>query len=494
MPAKRLYSVLVIFMSVLITITECISVIKFNSLINDSLLRLILGTDMLEASEFISMYLGWQICLFFSLIIIICLILFYGISKKQSDIQCRLQNNGYLNSILCVILFLGLGLSAYRFTQSQTFFKSITPIHRFCIASNAAVNSFIYQRKAEQFRETHVPELTKNDSSIKNIIIVIGESSSKYHMGLYGYELPTTPCLNKLYENKHLIPFKDVISSSTQTFVSINRMFSFADRNTPIINSVWYEKGLLPDIMKAAGYKTYWISNQEAPLLNDDICDYVYCRKDALASEITSGLYDERLLEVIDSSINKNDRKRFVVIHFWGSHFIYKLRYPKNCAIFNASDEKEGWTIEQKQLISEYDNSIRYTDSILCSIIERFKNEESILLYVSDHGEEVYNFRNFAGRSPDKINRYMLDIPMLFYMSDKFMMNYPQKKVAIETSFARPYETDNLIHTILDLADIKTVSFDSTKSIINPLFSLKQKRIVNDCDYDSNFKNSNYTL
>lgn len=241
-------------------------------------------------------------------------------------------------------------------------------------------------------------------------------------MSLYGYPLKTTPSLDSL--GGEIFRYKDVISSSSSTFVSINNMFSFANNDTSLGLS-WYKKGNLPDIMKVAGYKTYWISNQTAPFLSDDICDVVVYRDKEVAEELKDELYDEQILFLLKDSISRSDSIRFVVVHLWGSHFTYKKRYPSEYSVFSAKNEIKGKTEEQKQCIAEYDNSVLYNDYIVSSIIRFFQEEESLIIYVSDHGEEVYDFRNFAGRYPDKVTRYMLEIPMLVYVSDSLKNHYP---------------------------------------------------------------------
>ena len=44
--------------------------------------------------------------------------------------------------------------------------------------------------------------------------------------------------------------------------------------------------------------------------------------------------------------------------------------------------------------------------------------------------------------------------------------------------------TDDMIHTVLDIADIHTADFDPTKSIISRSFNKLRPRIFDDKDYD----------
>ena len=51
--------------------------------------------------------------------------------------------------------------------------------------------------------------------------------------------------------------------------------------------------------------------------------------------------------------------------------------------------------------------------------------------------------------------------------------------------------TDDLIHTILDIVQIKTKEFDETRSIINEKYNSSRKRIFSGKDYDTYWKNKN---
>lgn len=388
-----------------------------------------------------------------------------------------------------MVLGIEIVLFAYRGTQKYIFYKSIVPVHRLYSSFREARKGRLLEEDACRFRLEHEIELTKNQSSIQNIVFVVGESLSKHHMQLYGYDLPTTPHLSKMKTDGVLYTYDDVITSSIETYKSLENIFSFMNNDTSNAREKWYEKGLLPDIMKKAGYRTYWISNQESPLLSDDICDYVYCRKNAIASEVRDGFYDENLLPVLDSVLKENTcTKRFFVIHLWGSHFSYKLRYPSAYDQFTPEDILLGETLKQKQTVAEYDNSVLYNDYIVSSIINRFVDDETILFYLSDHGEEIYDFRDYAGRSVEMLNRYVLEIPMLVYMSEGFKCKYPDKYKEVISSLERPYESDDIIHTILDVSDIETSFYDPSKSILNPLFDSSRKRYAYGKDYDLIFK------
>jgi heptose-I-phosphate ethanolaminephosphotransferase len=65
---------------------------------------------------------------------------------------------------------------------------------------------------------------------------------------------------------------------------------------------------------------------------------------------------------------------------------------------------------------------------------------------------------------------------------------YPQKWSAINAAVNRPYMTDDMIHTVLDIADIKTTEYDPAKSVINPAFDASRPRMVQGRNYDTDIR------
>lgn len=87
------------------------------------------------------------------------------------------------------------------------------------------------------------------------VVWLIGESTNRSNMSLYGYGRRTTPMLDAM--RNQLIVFQDVISSEPATMSSLMKMFTPADLVSP---DAWYSK---PDVLmlaEEAGYKTFWIS------------------------------------------------------------------------------------------------------------------------------------------------------------------------------------------------------------------------------------------
>ena len=282
-------------------------------------------------------------------------------------------------------------------------------------------------------------------------------------MQLYGYRLATTPRLNERYERGEIFRFTDTIACANNTAPAMARIFTFAEKEEP--QNDWYLKANLFDILRRTNYHTVWLSNQSPLGLWGNFDRYFSARCDEkFFIESEDKLQKQRqidgvLLPVLDEFLAAaSAEKNFYLIHLYGTHVIYKERYPSDFEKFSAKDidkPEESW----RQVTAEYDNAV--------------------LIYISDHGMEVFEGRNFTGHSSEeKGNVHMIEIPALIWASKSFRERYPEKISAITAAIDRPYRTDYLIHTILDLMDIRTTSFDETKSIINKNFE-PRPRIYN---------------
>ncbi|WP_289185083.1 sulfatase-like hydrolase/transferase, partial [Helicobacter japonicus] len=139
-------------------------------------------------------------------------------------------------------------------------------------------------------------------------------------------------------------------------------------------------------------------------------------------------------------------------------------------------------------------NATLYGDFILSEIIKRFERSDSIVIYFSDHGEEIYDFRNFIGHSDSKISRFMVEIPFIIYVSDSFIQKHPQLYKRIQKAQNQKYMNDDLMHTLLDIAGISLNGYESQRSLLatNKAFLKSRMRKVGDKsnvkDYDKELK------
>ena len=192
--------------------------------------------------------------------------------------------------------------------------------------------------------------------------------------------------------------------------------------------------------------------------------------------------FDEALLPLLDSALThtSDNGKTFFVVHTYGTHGIYANRYPHNR--FSHFTEKSGkyQSMEKKtrQIVAEYDNAVLYHDWVIDQVLLRFQKKKAIVLYISDHGEEVFDdpAHPFHGHAELRASQPMVEIPMFVWASPSFHTAYPKLIQQITNSLSLPYMTDDIIHTVLDMLSISTSEFDPKRSLINPLYNRKRLR------------------
>lgn len=343
-----------------------------------------------------------------------------------------------------------------------------------------AINDMQQLKQMRQRGNTH-PKLLKNNSTIPYVVYILGESTTRNHMGIYGYHLQTTPYLSNLEKTGDLVKFTDVISPNGHTMEVLEKLFTFYRQGA---KGKWYEYTDLFSILNQAGYYTTWLSNQESSGIYGnngrfyaDRCksDSFVCIRDT-KSDFTEP-YDEYLLPLLDQTLKQTKPKRFIVLHLMGTHLEYENRYPKTFKTFSTNVE-QGENNKIKETKAAYDTAVRYNDSIVNAIINRFKDKNSLIIYTSDHGEDVMEInKKIAGHGDIDINNHKVEIPMLVYMSKTFQKNYPYITNRIRLSAHHPFMTDDMIHSILDLMEIQTKEYSPSLSIFNKQFNNKRKRI-----------------
>ena len=180
--------------------------------------------------------------------------------------------------------------------------------------------------------------------------------------------------------------------------------------------------------------------------------------------------------------------------HLFGQHVKAKDRYPQEFECFHASDYPERTELNenQRQEVAEYDNATRYNDYVVDKIISLFKEQDAIVIYFSDHGDEVNDYRPRIGRSYDfadmesKGFHCQFDVPFVIYVTDLFKQNHPDIVQEIEMSTNRRFMTDDLPHLVLYLAGIDCQWYNSQRNLISHDFQNNRQRLVsaNRIDYD----------
>ena len=214
---------------------------------------------------------------------------------------------------------------------------------------------------------------------VKNIVLIIGESLQRGHMSLYGYGIRTTPLLEGLEASGNLIKFSDTISPYATTNQVLMRLLNFSNYESER-QKAWFRSLSIIDMFSLSGYRTFWISNQEAFGAHALSAKSAADRADGETFLSKSNLYetvrikpDGALLPLINQAKAGQSERNFYVIHLIGNHMDYSLRYPEGFGKFSEADVKAKLTSDQKKVVAYYDNSVLYNDFVINEIFKIFK-------------------------------------------------------------------------------------------------------------------------
>ena len=126
---------------------------------------------------------------------------------------------------------------------------------------------------------------------------------------------------------------------------------------------------------------------------------------------------------------------------------------------------------------------MRQTDHFVAEVIARLGQQDRLaaMLYVSDHGEDVYDDsrERFLHSSPD-ISYYQLHVPLVLWTSPSYREHYPLVWRAALSNQHQPASTNAVFHTLLDVAGVTTRYRQETKSLVNRAFKAGQRYYLND--------------
>lgn len=311
-------------------------------------------------------------------------------------------------------------------------------------------------------------------------VLVVGETSRAGNWQLNGYARPTNP---RLSHRSNLVNFTHVMTESNTTHKSVPLLLSHLGAEH-FHDSINVSKSVL-SCFREAGYRTAYISNQQR---NGNLIDAFGQEADTVRFLTDSGNYeyDMNLCGVLGDFLNSDtvSPKKFAVLHTYGSHFNYRERFPEGYHHFTPDDATEANVGNRDELLNAYDNSIRYTDAVLDSIISTVEStgKRAVVLYVADHGEDIFDDgrERFLHASPTP-TYYQLHVPMVLWMSDSYRETYPEKyEAAIANADLQVAGNRSAFHTLTDLAGLSYDRFNSSESVCSDTYTEPDRRYVND--------------
>lgn len=439
-----IYSLLLLF-----TIVEGLYFLIFNAELSSSAIFIALDTNISEASEFLNFNLKTYHFLY-ALGAVVSFVFSWVLlaprNKQHRDIS-------YLLLIFIIVfgVFLLSKPKIYNYNFPYVFTNSFLEY--------ASQQKLLEDINANETPFSGVVDLSESASTH---IVVIGESTSRLHFGLYGYKRNTTPRLEEIRDEIHL--FKDVVSGHTYTIGSLVKALMVKKNDKYVGNII--------QLFNQAGFKTYWLSNQPPLGIDETLVTKIALsanKKMFLNSEnyYTPTPHDEVLLTELDEILKNSDAPNIIFVHLMGNHAKYEYRYPKSFGYFPTETDND-----KQNTINHYDNAVLYNDHIVWSIIEKARLSPNLrsVLYFSDHGEEVYDEIDFVGHPANGVfTSNMIEIPFLLWTKSK--------QIFPESYLNRKFILNDLSHSLADLYKVYAEEIDTTRSLVHKSF-IERPRVV----------------
>lgn len=237
----------------------------------------------------------------------------------------------------------------------------------------------------EKFYVPYVARPT-NAATPDVIVFVMGESTNTAQMSLFGAQAQTTPFLDSLKSDKRFL-YKKAIAGAVSTHSSLPVFFNLL--NEPAnMEQLAAQTSNLFKLAKQAGYKTYWLSAQDAKNTNDigtaHIDELITKEENPVAFAAGQEDYLLQLFKETDTAQGKH----FIVLHFRTMHDPFEKNYehhPEFDAFKPATHKRADRTR------AAYRNAMLYTDDVLRRLFDIYKEKtagkSAILAFTSDHGQ-----------------------------------------------------------------------------------------------------------
>ena len=263
----------------------------------------------------------------------------------------------------------------------------------------------------------------------------------------------------------------------------------------------WCDYPLFPELFRKAGYHVAFLTNQFLPQAKEAVYDFsggFFLNNPQLSNAMFDTRnnqlfrYDDGLLNDYDRLKAENKENNLIIFHLKGQHVDYRTRFPANRRHFTPEDyERPELKKKELRVLADYDNAILYNDSIVDAIIQRFEDDDAIVIYVPDHGEECYEGNvHFYGRMHSteitaRLAREEFDIPFWIWCSHQYMVEHPEVAIQITRAKDRRFMTDALPHLLLYLAGISTPYYNETLNVLSPTYNEQRPRLLKSTtDYD----------
>jgi len=436
----------------IINATAVYFILTYSVMMDATTMGNVFNTRYSEASGFFSWSLWLSILVFGVLPALYCLLqpVVYG-KAKRLGVSC--------GSSLAIVVVVALA----NFNQTLWISQHDTELGGLLQPWSYIVNTcrLVSLTQDEQAEEIKLPDGRIADNEKAVVVLVIGESARKANFQLYGYKRDTNPLLSrqeglKVYQ-----------ATSCGTYTTAGTKAILEPKNSGDLYEV------LPNYAFRMGVDVAWrTSNWGEPPVHID--EYLTDNELGERYPDVDKHYDGILFAGLRERIASSQKdKVLIVLHTSTSHGPkYADKYPKAFEVYKpvARNVEEGEK-NVDLLVNAYDNTIRYTDFLLDSLINTLRSMtewHSAMIFISDHGESLGENKMFMHGLPMRLApKVQYEIPFLVWTSKNFRAykRTSDKQDAPEGELPPTLEQHYIFHSVLNLLSIQSPAYDKDYDI-----------------------------
>ena len=437
---------------------------SYNVVIDDSMIRNALQTDIHESLDLLSFKLFVYV-LFLGILpsyLVYKTQIIYKPWKKELLAKLKSLLTAFLVALLCVGAFGKYYASFFREHKVLRFYSNPT----YWIYSIGWYMQDSLKNKNHTFKQIGLDAKIENNTTRKIIFMIVGEAARADHFSLNGYKRQTNPKL----QTESLINFENMYSCGTSTAYSVPCMFSPYNRSDYSYQKAKYTENVLDVLKHTNKVAILWRDNNsdsKGVALRVPYEDYKTPKNNPVCDEECR---DIGMLQELDTFIQNNkDKHILIVLHQMGNHGpAYYKRYTKPYEKFTpVCKTNQLEQCSKESIANAYDNALLYSDNFLDATIQlakKYSSADTAVLYMSDHGESLgengiylHGLPYFIAPDAQK------HIGAFLWLNERFVGDLNTTKIASKKT--KKLSHDYLFHTLLGLFGVKTKVYNPSLDI-----------------------------
>jgi len=278
-----------------------------------------------------------------------------------------------------------------------------------------------------------------------NVVLYVGESSSRWDWSLYGYPRATNAPLTRAATSDRMVALTGAVVPTGAAHVpppyglsSLEFLFRReGERVVPLVH-----------VLARGGVSTLWLGNSLKPWTYDSVLT---------GPRQANGIwrYDDDLVAPLRDALQQQG-SRLVVLDTYAGHFPWCQGVPPAQRVAwddwlgrLPNEAVWGHAPPRNAALGCYDSAIRYTSVTLADAMRVVEAapRPTMLLFVPNRGEDAWRQ---PGRYGDARSPRETDVPLLVYANDAFAQRYPDALANARRNRDRPVAAAWVYDAVLD--------------------------------------------